>query len=339
MSDITRKLASVQKITGITPIPKADKICSYTVEGWNVVDSIGKYQVGDRVVFLEIDSWVPHELAPFLSNGQEPKEYKGVRGERLRTVKLRGSLSQGLLLPINDNFDISSLSEGMDLTENLGIHKWEAPLPASLQGEVRGVFPSYLPKTDEERVQNLLEQFGEWKKENLSWEVTEKLDGTSCTIYYNNGVFGVCSRNLDLKPSENTYWKIAQKYNLENLLAELNINIAIQGEIIGEGIQGNKYKLKGQDFYVFNIYDMTEHDYMRPDAREYLVNYLGLKMVPKVCVTSSEDLDSVDNILSLSQGKSFLNAETEREGLVFKCLERHASFKAVSNRSLLEEKE
>ena len=94
-----RKLASIRKISGVEVIPEAEKICAYVVDGWKIVDAKGKYEVGELVVMLEIDSWVPHELAPFLSKGQEPRVYNGVKGERLRTIKLRGQVSQGLLLP------------------------------------------------------------------------------------------------------------------------------------------------------------------------------------------------------------------------------------------------
>jgi RNA ligase (TIGR02306 family) len=89
-----RKLATIREIEEIKPIPEADKICAYRVDDWWVVDTINKYQVNDLVIYCEVDSWIPHELAPFLSKGQEPREYNGVKGERLKTVKLRGQISQ-----------------------------------------------------------------------------------------------------------------------------------------------------------------------------------------------------------------------------------------------------
>lgn len=95
-----RKLASIKQIAEVRSIPDADKICAYRVDGWWVVDTVGKYQVGDLAVYCEVDSWIPNSLAPFLSKGQEPREYEGVKGERLRTVRLRGFTSQGLLLPL-----------------------------------------------------------------------------------------------------------------------------------------------------------------------------------------------------------------------------------------------
>ena len=100
MSDIERKMASVQKIAEIKPIEWADRIVAYRINGWWVVDSKDKYEVGDYVVFSEVDSWIPHELAPFLSKGKEPREFEGVKGERLKTQKFKNQVSQGLILPM-----------------------------------------------------------------------------------------------------------------------------------------------------------------------------------------------------------------------------------------------
>ena len=162
-----RRLATIRKIEEVKAIPDADKICAYRVDGWWVVDAINKYVVGDWVVYCEPDSWIPHSLAPFLSKGQEPREFEGVKGERLRTVKLRGQLSQGLLLPVLWDDELAMEGGGSvvvntegylrqvelteDVSEFLGILKWEAPIPAQLAGQVKGNFPSFIPKTDQER--------------------------------------------------------------------------------------------------------------------------------------------------------------------------------------------
>lgn len=160
-----RKLATIRKIAEIKTIDGADRIVAYRVDGWWVVDTIGKYEIGDVVVYLEIDSWVPHELAPFLTkDAQFPKEYNGIKGQRLRTVKLRGTISQGLLLPLREVETFMNRSRfvpidnlntnmpGTDLSDDLGIQKWEAPIPANLAGQVQGQFPTNLmSKTDQER--------------------------------------------------------------------------------------------------------------------------------------------------------------------------------------------
>ena len=98
-----RQLATIRRIAEIKPIEGADVICSYRVDGWWVVGKKDEFKVNDLVVYFEIDSWIPHEIAPFLSKGKEPREYNGIKGERLKTIKLKGSLSQGLILPLNSD--------------------------------------------------------------------------------------------------------------------------------------------------------------------------------------------------------------------------------------------
>jgi RNA ligase (TIGR02306 family) len=332
-----RKLASIQKVLDVVPIEGADRICSYKIQGWNVVDSVGKYAVGDLVIYCEIDSFIPTEIAPFLSKGNEPREYEGIKGERLRTVRLRGTLSQGLLLPLSllDNVD-SMLFEGLDVSYPLGIIKYEPPIPACLAGEIKGLFPSFIRKTDQPRIQNLVDEFESFKE--YDFEVSEKLDGSSCTIYYNDGDFGVCSRNLDLKPNDdNTFWKMCQKYDLESKLKLLGKNIAIQGEVIGTSIQGNPYKISGQDFYVFDVYDIDKQEYYNSIERLHLCESLELKHVPVLEQVGISD--SIESLLKYAEGKSELNSITEREGLVFKCIQNPSiSFKAISNKFLIKEK-
>lgn len=133
---MTRKLASIRRIADIQPIRGADAIEVATVDGWRVVVKKNEFKVGDLALYLEIDSWVPHELAPFLSKGQEPRVYNGVKGERLRTIRLRGQVSQGLLLRVGErdymyyvmkpDGQLVTVYEGDDVTEFLNIQKWEA---------------------------------------------------------------------------------------------------------------------------------------------------------------------------------------------------------------------
>ncbi len=351
-----RKLASIRKIDEIRPIEGADAIECAVVGGWTVVVKKGEFKPGDVGVYLEIDSWVPTELAPFLSKGNEPKEYNGVKGERLRTVKLRGQLSQGLLLPVDEvngtkfitgyfrEDGVGSMiivKEGDDVTEALGIQKWEAPVPAQLAGQVRGNFPTAVPKTDQERIQNLKKEFEEWKAQNLVFEITEKLDGSSCTMYLDlEGDFHVCSRNLDLKRDENnSFWKAAIQNDVENRMVAANLQgLAIQGELVGEGIQGNQYKIRGQKFYVFDIYDTKTGAYLNSEQRIKLCQQLGLEHVPLVSVKAITAED-IAGILQEAEGKSLLN-DSEREGLVWKCIsDPSISFKTISNRWLLKNKE
>lgn len=371
-----RKLASIRKISGIEVIPEAEKICAYVVDGWKIVDSKDKYKVGELVVMLEIDSWVPHELAPFLSKGQEPRVYNGVKGERLRTIRLRGQVSQGLLLKTDQLVfatetksigpDSSAVlrvekldHEGADLTEILGIQKWEAPIPAQLQGQAAGMFPtSLIPKTDQERIQNC---FGEIQKrakrfatekvwnaetqtlserpvvipddfEEPTYEVTLKLDGSSMTIFRWENELRVASRNMELKINEenagNTFVKMALEIG-----DKIPNGLAIQGELMGEGIQGNREGFKGHRFFVFDIFDIQKHEYLSPMTRRLKCQEIGLDHVPMLG-TDWKAPNSVEEGLALAEGPS-INHKI-REGLVWKCNEDPSfSFKTISQKFLL----
>jgi len=345
-----RKMATIRRIDNIGPIEGADAIEVATVGGWKVVVKKGEFTAGDLAVYCEVDSFIPTAIAPFLTKpGQSPKQFEGVEGERLRTVKLRGQLSQGLLMPLNTVFDnmpieqrliagADLLIEGTDVSEDLGIVKYEAPIPAQLAGEVKGMFPGFIPKTDQERIQNLTAELAEWQKNNYTFEVTEKLDGSSMTVYLRDGEFGVCSRNLDLKRNEdNSLWKAALKNDLEAKLTTNKRNLALQGELIGEGIQGNKYKLRGQMFYIFDIYDIDRGAYLTPTARKMFVETYKLNHVPVFKTAASLEGLTVEQLLKGAEGKSVMGDITgpEQEGLVYKCNEAEVSFKCISNRFLL----
>lgn len=335
-----RKLASIRKIDALQPIDGADAIECAVVGGWKVVVKKGEYKAGDLAVYCEIDSWIPTELASFLSKGKEPREYNGIKGERLRTIKLRGQLSQGLLLPISGTCDniASMIMEDLDVSAPLNIQKWEPVIPAQLAGQMKGNFPAVIPKTDQERVQNLTKEI--MSVTGRDFEVTEKLEGSSMTCYQNQGEFGVCSRNMDLKRDEgNTFWRVAIEQNIEAKMRAVDEfwSFAIQGELIGPGIQGNIYKLSSADFYVFDVYDIQSGKYLSPFARRALVAKMGLKHVPVLDEAFTLG-PSVDDILDKALGKSQLNHEQEREGIVFKENLGGLTFKAISNNYLLGEK-
>jgi RNA ligase (TIGR02306 family) len=348
-----RKLASIRRISDVQPIKDADAIEVATVDGWKVVVKKGEYSAGDLAVYIEIDSWIPHELAPFLSKGSEPSEYNGVKGQRLRTVKLRKQISQGLLLDINetinklsdraiqylpggyiqvDNFEPVRLFEvGTDLTEILNIQKWEAPISPQLAGQVREQFPTHLvPKTDQERIQNCFDDIA--ARHDATYEVTIKLDGTSCTIFKYDEELRVCTRNLELKINEE---------NANNTLVAMALSLkdripngyALQGELMGPGIQKNREEFKEHQFYVFDIYDITNQRYLSSVERLAMTNYTGILHVPIVAMSRTAP-DSVEHGLELAEGES-INHKI-REGLVWKCNEDPSfSFKTISNQYLL----
>ena len=343
-----RKMATLRRIDIIEPIDGADAIEVATVGGWKVVVKKNEFAVGDLAIYCEIDSFIPTTIAPFLTKPDNyPKVFEGVEGERLRTVRLRGQLSQGLLLPLSvvlngltiEQRFVFAQSEGADVSEQLNIRKYEAPIPACLAGEVKGMFPGFIPKTDQERIQNLTKELLDWKRLGYTWEVTEKLDGTSMTSFTLDGVFSICSRNLELKPhADNSMFKAAAAQDLENKLLSTGRNLALQGELIGNGIQGNKYKMTGQFFYVFDIYDIDAKRYMTPWERKAFVTKHDIKHVP-VFKSTEKLLESDDSasLLRCAEGKSVMGDITgpEREGLVYKCNEAEVSFKAISNKFLL----
>jgi RNA ligase (TIGR02306 family) len=337
----SRKLATIRKIDAIHAIPQADAIEVAVVGGWQVVVKRGEFKVGDLAVYLEIDSWVPHHLAPFLTKGKEPREFNLVRGERLRTVKLRGQVSQGLLLSRLGALDkLGEIFEGQDVTELLGIQKWEAPIPAQLSGVMRGNFPSFIPKTDQERIQNLKAQLELWKTKSMQWEVTEKLDGSSMTVYVVGDHMGVCSRNIELEIHDtNIFCTVAKQLDIFNKIRTCGLeNLAIQGELVGPNIQGNKYNLKEHKFFVFDIYCIKSQQYYTPKERWLLTEQLGLDhaplLAPHIELASGATMQS---LLEFSDGPSTIatNYNTLREGVVFKCHDFDVSFKCISNKWLL----
>jgi len=343
---MTRKLATVRRITSLTPIPGADKIELAAVDGWNVVVQKGLYNVDDLAVYFEIDSFIPNVLAPFLTKGGHyPKVYEGVTGERLKTVRLRKQRSQGLLMPLSEiSFATcaqANLEEGTDLTDLLGILKWEPTVSAQLAGQVKGNFPSLVPKTDQERIQNLTRELEKWK--GNTWTVTEKLEGSSCTMYLPvEGDFEVCSRNLSLKFSEsNTFWGQAIRYDVEAKMRRGSLEgLAIQGELVGPGIQDNIYGLSHHDFYVYHIYDVKDGSYLPLAARLFVCAMLGMNHVPVLAYDELPEVEyTVQDILEYAEGKSRLNPKQEREGVVFECNEdTNISWKAISNKYLEQQK-
>lgn len=334
-----RKLASVVRIADIQPIVGADAIVVATVRGWKVVVKKNEFNVGDLAVYFEIDSFLPVRPQFEFLRKSSYKRMGNNEGFRLKTIRLRGQISQGLLTPIPDG--ILNPKEGDDLTEALDVIKYEPPIPAQLAGKIKGTFPSFIPKTDEIRIQNFESEVGFLPVGERVY-VTEKLDGTSFTCYFNNGVFGVCGRNWELSETDdNSLWRMAKMLNLKEKLTKHGKNIALQGELIGAGINGNLYGMKDHALYFFTGYDIDKGRRMFFDELEWLMFNLELKMVPVIekygFVLPNSDL--VDSMLKYAEGKSVLNMAVDREGVVVRGLEREFSFKAISNTYLLGSKE
>jgi len=328
-----RKLATIRKIKDLYPIKKADAIETALVDGWETVVKKGEFNVGDTVIYFEIDSWIPTELAPFLSKGKEPRVYNGVEGERLRTVKLRKQISQGLVLPFSILPNSSNYILGDDVTEILGIQKWERPIPVELRGQMKGDFPSHTPNTDEERVQNIYDEYKE--EHNDEYEESLKLDGTSCTIFVKDGELGVCSRNFEMKINEetqgNTYVKMALKH--KESLEKTGRNISIQGELMGSKIQGNREKLKEHKLFIYNIWDIDKQKYLSSNERIEMCSKYGWDSVPILGKSKPFEL-SLEELLKKSEISSITNPIAE--GIVYKNTSNaRISFKVINNKFLL----
>ena len=305
---------------------KADTLEIYRINDWWAIGGVGKYNVGDKVIYLEVGSWVPQNLTPFLTRGRG-KTFKGIEGRELETISLRGQVSQGLLLPYKGNEEV-----GTDLTALLGVVKWKPETDPRLAGEMKGNFHSNIPKTRQERVQNV--DLAEFK--DTLFEVTEKLNGTSMTIYIKDGVQGVCSYNVDLNLSDesNSY---VQMYN--SLGLELTYDytcMAIQGELIGPGIEGNQYDLQELEFRVFSVFDIVNQKFLSTEKAFQVcvdqgLEYVSILALGVSCPTTVEEaIKEADKVSTINNSIS--------EGLVIYTLDGRNSFKVINNRWLLNEK-
>lgn len=348
-----RALATVEEITELRPIEGADSIEVARVRGWGVVVRIGDFKVGDLVVFFEIDSFLPLDdpRFTFLAPRGARKNQEGVEGHVLKTAKLRGVYSQGLVLPYSEFEDeVMAVGQGlatlgMDITAGIpGLEKWDPPIPAELAGSAKGPFPSIFRKTDEERIQNMPWLFEESHAPSLEggWTATEKIDGSSMTVFIRDGEYGVASRNWDIEEtSHNSMWKLAYELDLFTIMSnwahhlDPTLPVAFQGEIFGPGIQGNPLQVKETQFRLFTV-QIAGSDIPRSMWPE---NVLALS-VPVHDLpypdTLGEALEQVENL------KSLINPQRPVEGIVWRNTRAatfpngaRASWKAISQRYLL----
>lgn len=329
-----RKLASIQRIKSLEPIKDADSIQKATVLGWQLVVKKDEFKVGDLVVYCEIDSVLPKRPEfEFLA------QYK----YRIKTIKLRGQVSQGICFPLSVLPNDFEIKEGADCTQAIGVTLYEPPIPASLSGKMKGRFPSFIPKTDETRVQTLQELLDQYKGE--ACYLTEKLDGSSATYFIKDGEFGVCSRNIEFyEDDENTFWKVARQLDLPRKMASLNRNIALQGELVGENIQSNKLKLRGQTVYFFNAFDIDKYEYLPFDECIKIIKQLGLNTVPIIADDYILEND-IEKLVETATIRSQIHPKSWAEGIVFR-LKKHGkdqpfnengriSFKVINPKFLL----
>lgn len=353
-----RRLATIQKIVNIQPIENADKIELATVLGWQVVVKKNEFKIGDLCIYIEIDSIVP-DMSYF--------EFMRDRKFRVRTIKLRGQISQGLIVKIEDllSTDFGKYPENKDVTEILEVEKYD-PEKLLEEKEIKErkiknpilrylyrfkivrfflkptarkfPFPSYIiPKTDEERIQNMPNIINDLQGKEVY--ITEKLDGQSGTFILYKNKFIVCSRNMNLPKDNSNWWQIALLFDIENKLRQFKkhygFEIAIQGEIIGQGIQDNKYKLENKDFYVFNVYNVKTKRYFNFKCIKDFCIECKFNMVPLIEVKSF-DFD-MESIIKYSNQNSNIG-NTIQEGIVIRNLDmdrNKISFKVINPEFLL----
>ena len=364
---MARKLASVVEIASCGPIPETERlsVAKMVGKGWQVVVGRDEFKPGDKCVYFEIDSFIDpkDERFAFLRDRCLRKivSKSGAvlrEGLKIKTIKLRGVVSQGLIMPIDKFPEIADANVGDDVTEALNVEHYDEvaeqlrPLTGSaMSGDAMGPFPSMIPKTDEERIQNLGDWFQTMK--GRVWQVTQKHDGTSCTIAYSPTIDQenpeiVCSRNQRLKPVDANgvvpvYWQMANKYKIIDRLRELYENsgrheeIAIQGEIVGPGINSDHNRENEHLFYAFRAWRIPEQRFFIPS---HLVDLCKTMGIPHVNVIK-EKFGFFDEITTMEDALAFADGKTPeghaREGVVCKTVDDgpYASFKIVSNKYLL----
>ncbi len=348
-----RKLASVQTVSTVEAIPGADAIEKIRVLGWWIVAKRGEYRPGDKIIYCEIDSLLPERSEfEFLRASSFKSAQTGFDGTitlpagfRIKTVRLRGQVSQGICFPLSLLPSGIGTEVGADVTEPLGILKWEPPIPVGMGGKVKGNFPAFLPKTDETRIQ-VLEAVLE-RHRGKTFYVTEKLDGTSFSAFVREGEFGICSRNLWMDESDesNILSRVAREQKLEEKLRtareRLGFDVAIQAEVIGPGIQKNKYAIKGVSLRVFSVLDVNAYRLVDHATQIELLGAIGLEPVPQL--GTIELNHTVDELVAISEGASVLNSQVQREGIVLRPLVEEydadiggrLSFKVINPKFLL----
>jgi len=364
MSDITRKLASVRRISEITEIPGADNIVCATVDGWKLItQKSNNFKPNDLVCYFEIDSFLPvTEQFEWLRKSSFKSTKNLGDGFRIKTMKMRGVVSQGLIVPMDDFFEYDPrdgnyywrdgspdyVVEGTDLTEYLGVQKYEKPIPSNLIGRARGNFPIFIAKTDQERLQNVYNKYKN-HYEDMEFEVTLKLDGSSMTAYHykdgeNEPIDSVCSRNLDLiETDDNLFWKVARQYRIPETLSVLCHNVALQGELMGPGVQENREQFKDHRFYLFDIWDIDNRRYLTPYERNKYIELSGLEVlhvpVLQERVKVFKEYPTLDAFIEYADSVKSINHQIA-EGVVFKSYDiMGPSFKVISNKFLLKEKD
>lgn len=308
------KLATLEIVKNIFSIDGADRIELCQVNGWHSVVPKNTFKVGDRVVFIPVDTIL--DPAPWNSAFHDKND--PTAPIRVKTKKLRGVISSGLIFHTNilpDPFYQPEIGE--DVADLIGgIRKYIKSIAPQLQGIAKGDFPTHIvSKTDEDNLLSnplVLEEL----KACDTIVVTLKCDGTSATFIKElDGTFRVCSRNLELEDGDNIYWQMANKYDLQNLMGE---GMVIASEIIGNGIQKNPLKIEGNEIHVFNIKDLNDNSYLSYDDILLTLEDSGIPVVKEVARFTGEDINnlSLDSLQALANEQKY--GTDPAEGIVIR---------------------
>lgn len=382
---MTRRLVTVRRVGALTPIKGADRIETASVDGWTCIVPKGDFQPGDLGLYFEIDSLLPgsDKRWAFLSPHSDPTS-DSPPDIRIQTLRIRKTLSQGLLMPLSSFPEVTDAmdrlrrvlgQEGMEMQiqamsfeDALGVRKFEkSALEFTTSGgaEPLAEFPSFIPKTDQERVQNIPRVFAE--RGDDVFQETTKMDGSSMTVYFvrrdspyyeqlpplppgsvasqhANGRAGVCSRNRELGEqvgeqvrSKSFFWATARRAGIPEALARCGRNLALQGELCGSSIQGNfeGFAAGTHEFFLFSIWDVDAQKYLPPrEVHETWAPRLGVKHVAVEGYRPLKEIaSSVKELVARADGKGLHGRK--REGIVLKHVDGAFSFKAISNSYLV----
>jgi RNA ligase (TIGR02306 family) len=333
-----RALVTIQRVKAISAIPNSDFLEAAHVMGWQCVVKKSEFKAGDLGVYFEVDSFLPVDPRyEFLRSSSYRENEDNGRGFRIRTVKMRGQLSQGLFLAFSLFPELEGSGEGEDVTEKLGVKKWYIPETATAGGIIIGERPNGIPASDEIRIQSALELMDSLR--GKPYYITTKMDGTSGIVYYIDGKLGCCSRNKEIKDEADAlYWTPVYKYGLKEKLAQYGKNIVLTGEICGPGIQKNRLRLPALEWYIFDVKDWDSGSYLPYDEALGLCSSLGLSFVPL-----EERGDSfgytLEELLEKARGK--YPSGLDKEGIVVRdaAFPKTVSFKVLNNDALLKEKD
>lgn len=343
---MTRKLVTVRKIDSIDPIDGADSIEKLTISGWHVVAQKGIHTAGDLIVFFEIDSFLPQEDSRFESFMKfGTRNFEGKVGHRVKTKKLRGVYSQGVVMPLVEFPEITDVDLQADYSETLGIVKYEKQEVTGNCGDAKGTFPWFLRKSDQERLQNLYNKFSDEDREK-EYVGTLKMDGSSCSVYYVTGEryedrgIGYCSRNQELKIDYETNPEQTGKFQQGVMNSGLFTKVVrlseiygghwmIQGELVGAGIQGNFEKFGKYQVFAYNIFDIEKQEYVDYNTFKQMAEAVGLVVVPEIYPAQKILQKPLEEIMAMADGKGYL--ANYREGLVWKQVDGTSQWKTISN--------